>query len=235
MDLFDVRFVENELLFYLRDEGQLSSKRRRVDFIIDLGGLFRQKTSGYEFQFSIIISGLIYRLIHDLNGLYHGDALTFLIHGLSGDQDPQPIREELRLLQLLLVDEEQRGLVSFDVLKELDDEHLIDHKRKRYAVVFTHESSRALWSTRLETWRKQEGVSGCCVSIGAHEGVIAMKAEARPMEPTRSELRLPLSGLTIAELSDLKLLLAAQLVNGSLNTSLKLAIIEDDERFGEAV
>jgi hypothetical protein len=224
IDLFDVRFVENELLFYLRDDGQVSTRRRLVDFIIDLPLLFKQKTLGYAYQFSIISQGLIYAVINDLMTLFSHDALKFRVSIITGDLPTETFVSELKLLQMLLLEEELRELVSFQVLSELDDDALIDHKRKRYAVLFTESDHATAWSQRLGLWREQEDVSTCCLSFGNYGAVYHQGLTVRQNAASQNHYLLPLSGMSNDELGDLKSVLLCHLLKAELRRALKLNI-----------
>ena len=224
IDLFDVRFVENELLFYLRDDGQVSTRRRLVDFIIDLPLLFKQKTLGYAYQFSIITQGLIYSVIKDIIALFSHDALKFRVSIIAGDLSTETFESELKLLQMLLLEEEQRELVSFQVLSELNDDSLIDHKRKRYALLFTESNRFTHWLNRLDLWREQEDVSICSLGFGDHNAVYHQGQQVRPGNASHNQYCLPLSGLRNDELSDLKSVLLCHLLNADLRRPLKLDI-----------
>lgn len=224
IDLFDVRFVENELLFYLRDDGQVSTRRRLVDFIIDLPLLFKQKTLGYAYQFSIISQGLIYAVINDLIALFNHDALKFRVSIITRDLPTETFVSELKLLQMLLLEEEQRELVSFQVLSELNDDALIDHKRKRYAVLITESDHATAWSQRLGLWREQEDVNTCCLSFGDYDAVYHQGVELRKNTASQNQYLLPLSGMSNDELGDLKNVLLCHLLSAELRRTLKLNI-----------
>jgi len=81
--LFDLRFVENEILYYLRDSGSLRRKRRTIHFIVDIAPILNTKALAYSHQFGTLVQGLIIRIITDLSALFSADSLRFHIHYLS--------------------------------------------------------------------------------------------------------------------------------------------------------
>lgn len=223
VDLFDIRFVENEILFYLRDEGQLSSMRRSIDFIIDLGPFFNQKLSGNPYQFSILVEGLIYCIMRDLNSLYSGDALLYSVYLITGGVDQELIRDEIRLLEMLLSDEIQRGKVAFHLVSEVMDEDLINPKRKRYAQVFTWSDQKEEWSTRLQRW-SEAGIGCSCLSLGGVEKATLTRQENRANDATYHEIKIPYSGMVISEIKELKTVLTSSLVSARLKRSSSLEL-----------
>lgn len=142
IDLFDLRFVEGELLFYTRDAGQLRRKRRTVHLILDLGEIFSLKSSGYDYQFSILLLGLCLRLIRDLTRYFEHDALQFHIHCLHGRLDPAAFQQDLDLLKLRLYDEIQHGSVHLHLSRTLDPRDCLDPQRKVYAIALCYQNIR---------------------------------------------------------------------------------------------
>src|SRR5690349_22712781 len=60
LDLFDMRYVEGELLYYTRDESLVVRRRRRVTFAL-LPGLTeaRVKDAGLRWQRGVLVLGLV--------------------------------------------------------------------------------------------------------------------------------------------------------------------------------
>ncbi len=142
IDLFDLRFVEGELLFYTRDAGLLRRKRRTVHLILDLGEIFALKSGGYDYQFSILLLGFCLRLIRDLTQYFEHDALQFHIHCLHGSLDPTPFQQDLELLKLRLHDEIQHDSVHLHLTRTLKLSDCLDPQRKVYAVALCYRDIR---------------------------------------------------------------------------------------------
>jgi hypothetical protein len=102
VDLFDVRFAENELLYYTRDESPLLEARRVVTLVIDRAAELRHKITELPAQTLVLALGVCLRVQTDLvNGL--GPLGSFVTLILCGDDDESAvIREELGLLSLSL-------------------------------------------------------------------------------------------------------------------------------------
>jgi len=218
VDLFDVRFVERELLFYLRDEGQLSCKRRAVHFVVDLGPYYWVKTRGYPLPFAGLASALCVALLRDLMALYQGDALVFHVHVLTRGTPLGAVAAELELLRLVLGDEEQRGLLRVHPpAEELNDALLDDPRRERRVWALVEGARREAWGARLRALRA-EGVSAVCASV---EPAPALDLREPPAPPRRqasyAEVAVPLDGAPLEALRALRAWLAARLVGGRLS------------------
>ena len=77
-DLFDVKFLRDELLYYSRDENQFFRRRRTIVFALfpDLAGC-RVKDAGLPFQRIVLLLALLTAAIRRLIDWLHDDALTF--------------------------------------------------------------------------------------------------------------------------------------------------------------
>ena len=147
IDLFDVRFVEGELLFYTRDAGQLRRKRRSIHLILDLDQVFSFKSSGYEYQFSILSLGFCVRLIRDLSVYFEQDALQFHLHCLHGSLPEDAFAADLALARLLLDDAIQHGWLHLHLAPSLSLASCLDPQRKVYAIILAH--------ARASFWREE--------------------------------------------------------------------------------
>jgi hypothetical protein len=216
VDLFDLRFVENELLFYLRDEGQLSSKRRLITMVIDLGDLFTLSTPGYEHQFSIWVMGLLLSLTRDLCALYPNDAMRFQVILITPPRRESRDLSELRLLELLLADEVQQGLISFQTCSNFDESLLHDPKRKGYALVICDEARAEGWRALLSSPHKASDgpLSALTLSICDVDAPLLKMRERVGRRGSYAELSLPLRGLAFEQLIEIKRWLVTQLIGG---------------------
>jgi hypothetical protein len=200
IDLVDVRFVEGELLFYKRDSGQLRRKRRTVHLIIDLGDIFQLKTGGYDYQFSILTQGLLLRITRDLLTVFANDSMQFHFHYLTHDLDPEPVKREMKLMRLLLADEEQHGWVHFHLHETLDPTLLEEHKRKVYAVAITGDGTT--WKTMFEEYQfRRPAILGVPVFVNPDA---KPPEEDESFDPNASQLEMPLKGMGFSHVVSLK-------------------------------
>jgi vWA domain found in the FtsH ternary systems/N-terminal helical region fused to the FtsH ternary system vWA domain len=114
-DLFDVKFVRDELLYYSRDENQFL--RRRRTFVVALGPDLvstRFKDSELQYQRGVLLLALLVVVVRKLTEWLTTDALVFQFLFLR-PEDPldksDPLAAEQALLQTLLREEILTGLV----------------------------------------------------------------------------------------------------------------------------
>lgn len=156
VSLFDLRFVENELLFYLRDSGNLRRKRRTIHFVFDLGELITTKAIGYDYQYSVLLHGLALRFIDDLFALFELDSLRFKFHHLVDQASAEFLDGERGLLKTVLADYLRHGWVDFSTCMELELPNLPDPKRKTYAIVFASPERISFWQQQQEAATAEE-------------------------------------------------------------------------------
>lgn len=136
IDLFDVRFAENELLFYTRDESPLLDARRDVVFVFDRPAEQRFKVPSLPAQTLVLSQSLAFALQADLVRVFGptGSKAKF-VWVVDSDADREAAREEHQLLSFLLNAE-------------------IAHRRAELSVVEgweqVPESGRIVWSPRAE-------------------------------------------------------------------------------------
>ncbi|MBL8680301.1 MAG: hypothetical protein JNK05_14085 [Myxococcales bacterium] len=136
IDLFDVRFAENELLFYTRDESPLLDARRDVVFVFDRPAEQRFKIASLPAQTLVLSQSLAFALQADLVRVFGsaGSKSKFL-WVVEHDADREAAREEHQLLSFLLAAE-------------------VAHRRVELAVVEgweqVPEAGRIVWSPRAE-------------------------------------------------------------------------------------
>ena len=110
-DLFDIKFLRDELLYYSRDENQFF--RRRQTFVIALYGDLinaRVKDGGLPWQRIVLVLGLLVALVRKLIAWLSDDALTFefLIVDPKGGAK---FDDERTLLEMLFREEIASGTV----------------------------------------------------------------------------------------------------------------------------
>jgi hypothetical protein len=98
-DLFDIKFLRDELLYYARDENQFLRRRRTFVFLLhpDLAAT-RFKDPELPYQRGVLLLALLVLLVRRLTDLLSSDALQFKIIFLNGADPLAPERELLRTL-----------------------------------------------------------------------------------------------------------------------------------------
>lgn len=201
IDLFDLRFLEGELLYYLRDDGILRRKRRTIHLIVDPAQLLRLKPRGYPFQLSIIIQGLLVRIVQDLQAVFADDSVLLHIRYLHAEGTASRWQQELDLLALLLRDELAQGLVTLTLTPRCPPEDLLaqlhEPRRKVYVIAITA-AQTGPWSLAIMRARAAKpALYGLVLAVG-------------PAPPGAATL--PLEGATFAQLAALKTELIGALV-----------------------
>jgi len=115
-DLFDVKFVRDELLYYSRDENQFL--RRRTTLLVVLAPdvvTARTKDRSLPYQRIVLALGLLVTLVGKLGEWLSDEALDvhFVLLAASG---MQPLADEQALLELLLAEQIERGTAQVERL-----------------------------------------------------------------------------------------------------------------------
>ncbi len=112
-DLFDVRFVENELLYYARDESVAVRKKRVLTLIFDASlQRARVKDSGEMYQRLVWLMGSVTALVRKLSQWLSAQALVFELTFVKEGEEA-PLAEEEGVMGLLLREYRERGQVHF--------------------------------------------------------------------------------------------------------------------------
>ncbi len=219
ISLFDLRFSENELLFYLRNDGVMRRRRRFVHVILDLDTAFHYKSPGYEYPFSTLSQGLVVRLARDLITTFEEDAVTIHIHylycpdqSLSADaanRERQRVEREVSLVNLSLSREVRQELAKVELTADIDID-AIQHSRGRvYAIALCYsQKSEKFWRELFKDLEvARPPVQGLTFPIALDAPDEQAQLEERP-------LFLPISGAPFAEVAELKNELFARIVSG---------------------
>lgn len=219
ISLFDLRFSENELLFYMRNDGVMRRRRRFIHVLIDLDTAFHYKSPGYEYPFSTLTQGLITRLAHDLLQTFEEDAVTIDIHyiyrheeGLDPEaalRERERVEREINLLRLALDREIRQDLIHLHLTDEIDLDTIQHSKGRVYAVAFCFEAARERF------WR--ELFDELQFARPPVHGIVFPVALGEPDEQAAKEevpLYLPMNGLSFSEVATLKNELFARIVSG---------------------
>ena len=131
-DLFAVRYLEREALFYKRDSGQLQRVRRTVHIAVAPDQGLRLKLPWHSDALCIILYGLFVRLVEDLAAVFPRDALRVEIHIVAdGTAGTERAREDQELLRVLLRHEVARGTVGVSVETPLLDLRTVGERTRR--------------------------------------------------------------------------------------------------------
>ncbi len=111
-DLFDIKFVRDELLYYSRDENQFLRRRRTFVFALapDLVST-RFKDSDLPYQRGVLLLALLTVIVHKLSEWLSTDALSFQVLLLGPAEGPEVLAPEKGLLETLLREEISTGAV----------------------------------------------------------------------------------------------------------------------------
>jgi hypothetical protein len=101
-DLFDIKFLRDELLYYSRDENQFLRRRRSFVFVLhpDLIST-RFKDADLPYQRGVLLLGLIRVVVQKLSEWLSSDALSFRLL-FVGPDDPMPLQKEHDLMATIL-------------------------------------------------------------------------------------------------------------------------------------
>jgi hypothetical protein len=110
-DLFDIKFLRDELLYYARDENQFLRRRRTFVFVLypDLEQT-RFKDRGLDYQRGVLLLALLQTIVRKLSEWLSTDALSFRFVFVEADDGP--LKPERDLLASLLMDEIASGSVE---------------------------------------------------------------------------------------------------------------------------
>ena len=219
VSLFDMRFVENELLFYMRNDGVMRRKRRFIHIVLDLSASFHHKSPGYAYPFSTLTQGLVVRLTRDLLSTFEEDAITIHIHYLhKPDTQREPelaarererVDREMALMQLVLAREVRQERVAFSHVEEIDIETMQHARGRVWALAFTFEKeSETFWRRLFEDLEHDRPpILGVTVPV----------ASTTPDEEVMREevpLWLPLEGVPFAHIAQIKNEIFSRILSG---------------------
>jgi hypothetical protein len=148
-DLFDIKYVRDELLYYSRDESQFL--RRRRAFIVVLYPLLVQariKDSTLPCQRIVLLLALLVAAVRKLIDWLDDESLTFELLLLRTDEG-EPLAEERAVLEMILREPIKRGVVKVEsIADQALDARIQERARRGHCAVLT-----------IDT-RAQESVAG---------------------------------------------------------------------------
>jgi hypothetical protein len=110
-DLFDIKFVRDELFYYSRDENQFLRRRRAFVFVLFpslVEARFKDRDSGLPYQRIVVLQSAILALIHRLSDWLSTDAIRFEVLFIQ-DGAHKPLMAEATEMELLLREPINRG------------------------------------------------------------------------------------------------------------------------------
>lgn len=111
-DLFDIRFVESELLYYARDESVAVRKKRTLVLVFDASlQRCRVKDPGESYQRLVWLLGSVTALVRKLSEWLNTEALRFELI-FTSEADDLALLEEEGVISLLLREYRERGQVE---------------------------------------------------------------------------------------------------------------------------
>jgi hypothetical protein len=112
-DLFDIKYLRDELLYYSRDENQFLRRRRTFAFALfpDLVHA-RFKDAALPYQRVILLLALLLVLVRRLSDWLSTDALKFVFIFLGDGSATSPLDAEWALLRTLLQEQIENGTVE---------------------------------------------------------------------------------------------------------------------------
>jgi hypothetical protein len=113
-DLFDIKFLRDELLYYSRDENQFLRRRRTFVFVLDDDLIAtRYKEKDLPFQQGVLLLALLVVVVRKLSEWLSTDALAFKIVFIKPQDDNDPrLHPEHDLLETLLAEQLANGTVE---------------------------------------------------------------------------------------------------------------------------
>ena len=114
VDLFDMRYVEGELLYYTRDEAVLVRRRREVTLALSSDLVrARVKDPGLPWQRIVLVLALVLVLVKKLVELLGEESLAIRVVFLEETPGlPTPLAAEMALAGLMLREWKDRGIVD---------------------------------------------------------------------------------------------------------------------------
>lgn len=115
-DLFEIKFLRSELLYYSRDENEFLRRRRLYQFVLfpDLVQC-RIKDKEVRYQRIILILSSLVTLVRKLQEWLSDDALIFEFLFVE-PTGPESLNDERELLELILAEQVRNGTVVFDAV-----------------------------------------------------------------------------------------------------------------------
>ena len=173
-DLFDIKFVRDELFYYSRDENQFLRRRRAFVFILFPELLAaRFKDQELPHQRIVMLQSSILALIRRLTEWLSNDAIRFELIFIQ-DGEKKPLVEEATLMELLLREQIERGEATIEWLQNKSAAMDRLNRLSRQAQVHCLAAGTAPFELEVENVVVTElVVGGPRPEIGDGDGVVA--------------------------------------------------------------
>jgi hypothetical protein len=137
-DLFDVKYVRDELLYYSRDENQFLRRRTALLIVLDSDLVAcRTKDPSLPYQRIVFVLGLAVSLANTLRDWLSDESLE--VHFLPlAEAGQSPLEDEQALLELLLADQIEHGSVRVASISRRELPDLADRLSRRSLVHCLH-------------------------------------------------------------------------------------------------
>ncbi|HBP18935.1 MAG TPA: hypothetical protein DEA08_14255 [Planctomycetes bacterium] len=143
-DLFALRFLESEALFFQRDSGQLRRTRRTLHLAVAPDQGLRLKLKWHKDPLAVLVYGLVVRLSEDLGKIFPRDALRLELHILTPPGAAQErAMADRELLRVLLRHEIAAGGASVELRPETFDLRGLGERDRRVYAVAIQSGERA--------------------------------------------------------------------------------------------
>ncbi|MCA8922402.1 MAG: hypothetical protein KDD82_11370 [Planctomycetes bacterium] len=143
IDMFTLRHLENETLFFQRDSGQLMRTRRVVHLAVCPEDGLRLQLRWHKDPLVVLVYALALRLVGDLAEVFSKDAVSVEVHLIARTVAARErAQEDLALLQVLLRHEIALGLAAVHLHEALDLRALAERGRRVYGVAVASEGHR---------------------------------------------------------------------------------------------
>jgi len=173
-DLFDMKYVRDELFYYSRDENQFLRRRRAFVFVLFpnlLGARFKDPELPH--QRIVMLQSAILALVHRLTEWLSTDAIRFEVLFVQ-DGEMRSLAEEATLSQLLLRESIDRGDTVVEWLPDKAAVIARLNRLARIAQVHCLVASAEPFEMELETAMVTElVVAGPRPEIGCGDGSVA--------------------------------------------------------------
>ncbi len=174
-DLFDMKFVRDELFYYSRDENQFLRRRRAFVFVLfpDLYVTRLGKDVELPYQRIVLIQSLIVALVEKLTDWLSYDAIRFDILFVQ-EKGKNPLDEEAHLLRLLLRELIGRGDGAIvEIANQAAVETYLTHLARTAQVQALAIATEPLEMELDFVGVTQVVVSGPRPAIGSGDGIVA--------------------------------------------------------------
>lgn len=187
IDLFDVRFAENELLFYTRDESPLLDARREVTLVIDRPAALRVKQPAHPAQALVMAEALALAAQSDLVRAFGpSGSRTCIAWRVTSPDDRAAADEERALLSLPLAAEIAHRRASLRVVGAWEElpagpRAVVSPRAREPGVpcVAWVEAGASAWSLGDETWAMREGAADLRAVVDRVLGALARPTSRR--------------------------------------------------------